>query len=128
MPPNLPHDEKVGSTTLRIVAYSSPFISSYNVLPCLVDMLRTSFNALWDDMEEDRDIQNNQYDCQLNSVQLKVQGTQVETFLQYDDLVTLASAILQFQQRFTMPGFKFQYMIGGKIYGTGQVLGLQAMT
>lgn len=85
-------------------------------------MLRISFNAVWEDEKEDQHIEHNEYDCQINSLQIKVAGTQLTPPLQYDDLVTLANVILQFQQQFTLPGFQFQYILSGRIYGNGQVL------
>ncbi len=85
-------------------------------------MLRTSFNAVWEDEKSDHDVENNEYNCQLNGLHIKFAGNQPTPPLQYDDLVTLANLILQFQQQFTMPGFQFQYILSGKIYGNGQVL------
>ena len=83
-------------------------------------MLRISFNAVWADEKEDQNVENNEYDCQLNSLQIKIAGSQLSPPLQYDDLVTLANLILQFQQQFTMPAFQFQYILSGRTYGNGQ--------
>lgn len=117
----VPYDEKIGGLTLRITALKGgPFISSFNLLPCLVDMLRTSFDAIWLAPDQQMNLHDNRYLCSENRLTLNVVSLKLPLKgMEYSDLVMLATMLLNFQQVYMLPGIEFQYMAAGQVTGTG---------
>lgn len=68
----------------------------------------------------------NQFVCQQNGLELKLVGNQITPPLEYSDLVRLARLVLEFQQRYKMPGIEFYYLDGRRIQGWGYVYMLLA--
>ena len=117
----VPYDEKVGGLTLRITSLKGgPFISSFNLLPCMVDTLSTSFNAIWNVPEQHPNLEDNRYWCSENSLTLNVLSHKPPLkAMEYSDLVMLARMLLNFQQVYMLPGIDFQYLQDGQVTGTG---------
>ncbi|MCJ1452907.1 hypothetical protein MMC28_003252 [Mycoblastus sanguinarius] len=122
MPPNLPYDVDIGQSTMRITAYRSPHVPSHGLLPCLVSMLTTSFDATWEQNDKTTNLEDGLFLCQNGALELKVGADQAQPpdrDMQYSDLVILANLMMSFQQRFIMPGLVFKYLIGGQVIGNG---------
>ena len=103
---------------MRITDYYSPFVSSYNVLPCIVEMLATAFESV---SAGNQKLPHNQFVCQRNGLELKLVGNQISPPLVYSDLVRLARLVLKFQQRYKMSGIEFFYLDGRRIQGNGNL-------
>ena len=119
----VPHDEKMGGLTLRITKLKSvPFISSYNILPCMVEMLSTAFNAIWNEAEQHPQLHDNEFRCSENSLTLQVLSHKPPLKgMKYSDLVYLAKMLLNFQQVYRLPGIEFDYLEDGQKTGTGDL-------
>ncbi|KAM0800925.1 hypothetical protein BDR22DRAFT_221326 [Usnea florida] len=117
----VPYDEKIGGLTLRITSLKvGPFISSFNLLPCMVDMLRTSFDAIWMRPDQHPNLDDNRYWCSENSLTLNVLSHNPPLkAMEYSDLVMLGTMLLNFQQVYMLPGIEFQYLTDGQVTGTG---------
>lgn len=100
---------------------AGPFISSYNILPCMVEMLGTSFDAIWN-VEQHSQLHNDQFRCSENGLTLMVLSKKPPLKgMEYSDLVYLARMLLNFQQEYRVPGITFQYLEDGQITGTGEI-------
>lgn len=119
MPPRIPFDVESGFNTLRVTKYLTPHVSSYYILPCIFEMLSAAFYAVKKEEYQHPKLENHEYTCEKNNFGFKIVGTQVTSPLEYEDLVVLAEAILQFQQKYTMPGIKFDFLYDGEIIGQG---------
>ena len=119
----VPYDEKIGGLTLRIMALKGgPFISSFNLLPCMVDMLRSSFDAIWLAPDQQMNLHDNRYLCSENSLTLDVLSHKppLKT-MEYSDLVMLGQMLLNFQQGYMLPGIEFQFLSDKQVTGTGSL-------
>ena len=119
----VPYDEKLGGLTLRITSLKGgPFISSFNLLPCMVDMLRSSFDAIWLAPDQQMNLHDNRYWCSENSLTLNILAHKppLKT-MEYSDLVVLATMLLNFQQGYMLPGIEFLYLENGQVKGTGSL-------
>lgn len=119
----VPYDETIGGLTLRITALKGGrFISSYNLLPCMVDMLSTSFNAIWNVAEQHPQLDDNEFRCSEHGLTMMVLSHKPPLkSMEYSDLVTLAIMFLNFQQAYRLPGIAFDYLEDGQITGTGEI-------
>ena len=111
-----------GGTTIRITDFYPPFVSSYNLLPCMVEMLTTAFDGVSPQAGNSGthpNYEHQQFVCQQNGLELKLVGKQNTPPLEYSDLVRLARLVLLFQQRYRMPGIGFDYLDGGRSRGQG---------
>ena len=119
----MPYDEKIGGLNLRITKLKSgPFISSYNILPCLVEMLSTAFNAIWNEVEQHPILDNHQFKCSENGLTLSVLSNKPPLkSMEYSDLVYLAKLLLNFQQVYRLPSITFDYLEDGQKTGTGAI-------
>ena len=117
----VPYDEKIGGLTLRITSLKGgPFISSFNLLPCMVDLLSSSFNAIWLAPDQQMKLHDNRYWCSENGLTLNVLSIKPPLkAMEYSDLVMLATMLLNFQQGYMLPGIEFQFLADGQVTGTG---------
>ena len=124
----VPYDEKMGRLTLRIIALKrGPFVSSYKLLPCMVDMLSTAFDAIWNEVEQHPKLHNNEFTCSENGLTLTVLSKEAPSKeMEYSDLVYLARMLLNFQQVYMLPGITFHYVEDGQVTGTGEIAWNQA--
>ena len=128
MPPRVPYDVEYDSdSSLRITKYSGPHISSESILPCLVDMLNSAFNAVWRQDDQHPRLDDNDYDCQKGGLDLRIRGTQMSLPIEYPDLASIANMIFYFQQMFVTPGLTFEYWFKGTLIGTGSAQTLYAV-
>ena len=119
----VPYDEKMDGLTLRITALKGgPFISSFKLLPCMVETLSTAFNAIWNVIEQHPQLQDNEFVCSENGLTLQVRASKppLKT-MEYSDLVYLARLLLNFQQVYMLPGITFDYLEDGIKTGTGDI-------
>lgn len=88
----------------------------------MVDMLSTSFNAIWNVVEQHPQLENNQFRCSENGLTMNVLSRKppLKT-MEYSDLVTLARMLLNFQQVYRLPGIAFEYLEDGRKTGTGEI-------
>lgn len=119
----LPYDEKIGGLTLRIMTQQAgPFISSYNILPCMIDMLSTAFDAIWNVAEQHPQLVDGRFRCSENGLSVSVWSKKAPLKgMEYSDLVSLARMLLNFQQVYRLPGITFVYLADGQITGTGKI-------
>ena len=119
----VPYDEKMGGLTLRITKLKSgPFISSYNLLPCMVETLSTAFNAIWNEIEQHPQLHDDQFRCSENGLMLQILSHKPQLkSLEYSDLVYLTKMLLNFQQVYRLPGIEFDYFVDGQKRGTGGI-------
>ena len=119
----VPYDEKIGRLTLRITSLKSgPFISSFNLLPCMVDMVSTAFDAIWLVPDQHRPLQDDKFVCSENGLTLTLLSKSSPlTKMEYSDLMELARMLLNFQQVYMLPGITFDYLEGTKLTGTGDI-------
>ena len=117
----VPYDEKIGGLTLRITSLKGGgFVTSFDLLPCMVNMLSTSFNAIWNVPEQHPNLEDNRYWCSENRLTLNVLSHKPPLkAMEYSDLVMLATMLLNFQQGYMLPGIDFQYLADGQVTGTG---------
>ena len=107
-------------TKLRIISYYAPHVQSFDLLPCLVNMMTTAFNNVYENPNPHAKLLQNQYTCSANSFGLQITGNQIMTPpLEYSDLISLARMLLLFQQTHTMPGLRFEYWLKGQMRGQG---------
>lgn len=86
----------------------------------MVDLVSTSFDAIWDETEQHLPLVDNKFWCSENGLTLQVLAQKPPlTGMQYSDLVKLARLLLNFQQAYRLPGMAFQYLEGGLQTGTG---------
>ena len=107
----VPYDEKIGGITLRVTKIRpGPFISTYTIIPCMIMMIATAFNAIWNEVEQHPQLQHNSYECSDNGVTLKVLSNKPPLrSMEYSDLVTLSRLLLNFQQAYRLPVITFEY-------------------
>lgn len=119
----VPYEEKIGGLTLRITSLKGGrFISSFNLLPCMVDMLSTAFDAIWNVVEQHPQLHDNQFSCSENGLTVTVSSQKPPLkSMEYSDLVTLARLLLNFQQAYRLPGIAFEYLEDGQRTGTGKI-------
>ena len=119
----VPYDEKIGGVTLRITKLRpGPFISTYTIIPCMIMMISTAFNAVWNEVEQHPQLQGNRYDCSDNGVTLKVVSNKLPLkSMEYSDLVYLSRLLLNFQQAYRLPAITFEYREDGFTTGTGEI-------
>ena len=119
----VPYDEKIGRLTLRITALrSGPFISSWKLLPCMVEMLTTAFNAVWMVPDQHPTLQDDKFVCSENGLTLTVLSNPPPLMnMEYGDLVDLARLLLNFQQAYLLPGISFDFLEGGHQTGSGNL-------
>ena len=120
----VPYDETIGSLTLRITSLKSgPFISSFKLLPCMVDILSTSFDAVWNSAEQPHpQVENYRFWCSASSLTLQVLSQKPPLkSMEYSDLVALGRLLLNFQQAYRLPGIAFDYLQDGQKTGTGEL-------
>lgn len=119
----VPYDEKMGGLTLRITKLKrGPFISSYNLLPCMVETLSTAFNAIWNEVEQHPQLHDNEFRCSENRLTLQVLSHKPPLkSMEYSDLVYLAKMLLNFQQVYMLPAIEFDYLEDGQKTGTGDL-------
>ncbi len=89
----------------------------------MVEMLTTAFDGASQqagNSGNNQNLENNQFVCQQNELELKLVGNQITPPLEYNDLVRLARLLLLFQQRYRMPGIDFYYHDGSRIRGQGK--------
>ena len=108
----VPYDEKIGGITLRITKLGpGPFISTYTIIPCMIMMISTAFNAIWNEVEQHPQLQENQYTCSDNGITLKVLSNRPPLkSMEYSDLVYLSRLLLNFQQAYRLPVITFEYI------------------
>ena len=88
----------------------------------MVDILSTSFNAIWNVAEQHPQLENDEFKCSENGLTLTVQSQKPPLKgMEYSDLVYLARMLLNFQQVYRLPGIKFEYMEDGRRTGTGEI-------
>lgn len=88
----------------------------------MVDMLSTSFNAIWNVVEQHPQLEDNQFKCSENGLTLKVSSQKPPLkSMEYSDLVTLAIMLLNFQQVYRLPGIGFLFLEEGQMTGTGDI-------
>ena len=119
----VPYDEKIGRITLRITKLRpGPFISSYTIIPCMIMMIATAFNAVWNEIDQHPHLQGNRYECSDNGVTLKVVSNKLPLkSMEYSDLVYLSRLLLNFQQAYRLPVITFEYMEDGVTTGAGGI-------
>ena len=119
----VPYDEKIGGVTLRITKLRpGPFISTYTIIPCMVMMISTAFNAIWNEVEQHPQLQDNRYTCSENRVTLKVLSKKRPLkSMEYSDLVYLSRLLLNFQQAYRLPVITFEYLEDGVTTGVGGI-------
>ena len=119
----VPHDEKIGGLTLRITALKGgPFISSFKLLPCVVDALSTAFNSVWNEIDQHQPLQDDEYMCSHHALTLILRSNKKPLKgMEYSDLVTLARLLLSFQQVYMLPGISFDYLEDGVKTGSGDI-------
>lgn len=88
----------------------------------MVDMLSTSFDAIWNVAEQHSQLDDNQFRCSDNGLTLLVLSQKPPLkSMEYSDLVTLARLLLNFQQVYRLPGIAFEYFEDGQKTGTGDI-------
>lgn len=89
----------------------------------MVEMLITAFNGVAGQAGAlaSQKLEHNQFVCQRNGLEFRLVGNQITPPLEYSDLIRLASLVLRFQQKYTMPGVSFFYLDGRRIRGQGNV-------
>ena len=98
------------------------FISSYSILPCLVDMLSTAFNAIWVEIEQHPQLVDDRFEYSENGLTVEIVSQKPPLkSMEYSDLVTLARMLLNFQQGHRLPGISFEYLADGQKAGTGEI-------
>lgn len=119
----VPYDETIGGLTLRVTSLKrGNFISSFNLLPCMVNMLSTAFNAIWNEVEQHPQLDDDQFTCSENGLTLTVVSQKPPLkSMEYSDLVTLARMLLNFQQVYRLPGITFDYLEDGRKTGSGDI-------
>ena len=119
----MPYEEKIGRLTLRITKLKpGPFISSYKILPCLVDMISTAFNAIWMEIDQHRQLHNNEFTCSENGLTLNLLSNKPPLkSMEYSDLVYLSRQLMNFQQVYRLPVIEFEYIEDGQKTGTGEI-------
>lgn len=119
----VPYDETIGGLTLRVTSLKrGSFISSFNLLPCMVNMLSTAFNAIWNEVEQHPQLDDGQFTCSENGLTLTVVSQKPPLkSMEYSDLVTLARMLLNFQQVYRLPGITFDYLEDGQKTGSGDI-------
>lgn len=119
----VPYDEKIGGITLRITKLRpGPFISTYNIIPCMIMMISTAFNAIWNEVEQHPQLQDNRYECSENGLTLKVVSNKAPLkSMEYSDLVYLSRTLLNFQQVYRLPVITFDYLEDGVKTGAGGI-------
>ena len=121
IPPRLPYDipKDIPSNlgTVRITNYNSPHISSFHIIPSLVDMLSFAFNA--EQMGRTQlSGSGYKYQNEKSALELNVENT-VQGPMEYSDLLVLAKSIVSFQQAYIVPGLTFEFWEGEKRTGRG---------
>ncbi len=107
------------NTKLRVISYTAPHVQSFDLLPCLVDMMSTAFAEVRNSQDPHARLLHNDYSCSENSFGLKLTGNQITVPLEYWDLISLAKMLVMFQQKYTMPGLQFEYWFKGHMLGQG---------
>lgn len=88
----------------------------------MVDMLSTSFDAIWNVAEQHPNLDDDQYLCSENGLIISVLSQKPPLkSMEYSDLVTLARMLLNFQQVYRLPGIAFDYLEDGQITGAGEI-------
>ena len=88
----------------------------------MVDILTTSFDAIWKTADQHPNIDGDQFWCSENSLTIMVLSQKPPLkSMEYSDLVTLAVMLLNFQQTYTLPGIAFDYLEDGQKTGTGYI-------
>lgn len=88
----------------------------------MVDMVGTSFDAVWDEADQHARLVDDRFWCSENGLTLQVLAQKPPLKgMQYSDLVTLARLLLNFQQAYRLPAIGFQYLEAGQILGTGDL-------
>ena len=97
-------------------------MSSYSILPCMIDMVSTAFDAIWVESEQHPHLHDYQYICAENHLTLAVYSAKPPLkVMEYSDLVTIARMLLNFQQEYRLPGITFDYLEDGQITGAGEI-------
>ena len=119
----VPYDEKIGGLTLRITKLvPGPFISTYTIIPCMIMMISTAFNAVWNEFDQHQKLQDNRYDCSENGVTLKIVSHKPPLkSMEYSDLVYVSRLLLNFQQAYRLPVITFDYLEDGVTTGSGGI-------
>lgn len=90
----------------------------------MVDMLGTSFDAIWNSAEQPHpQIVDDRFWCSANSLTLQVLSQKPPLkSMEYSDLVALARLVLNFQQVYKLPGISFDYLQDGQKTGMGEIV------
>ena len=88
----------------------------------MIMMISTAFNAIWNEVEQHSQLQDNRYECSENGVTLKVLSNKPPLkSMEYSDLVTLSRLLLNFQQAYRLPVITFEYLEDGVTTGVGGI-------
>ncbi len=104
---------------LNITSTTESFVSSYNLLPCLVSMLSDAFDAIWNKRDQSPELNAGYYFCQASTVRIYIATTNLRRPLRFPDLVDFANLIEAFQHDYALPEFRFQFLTNSVQRGYG---------
>ena len=107
------------SSLLDITSVTGSFVSSYNLLPCLVKMLSDAFDAVWNKPDQSPELNSGYYLCQASTVKIYIATTNLRSPLTFPDLVALVNLIEAFQHNYALPEFRFQFLTNSVKRGGG---------
>ena len=107
---------------IRVTHYKGALISSYNFMPCLVDIHNNAFDSIWTKPDQNPKLVNTQYNCLSKSLIVKFQGNGASEPLEVSDLVSLANTLLAFQQTYAVREFSYDCLVRAIERGGGQVV------